>query len=167
VVAPGTYWIEAPDGAESPRYELEPVDELLLAELRLEVIYPPYLGRANDHYEGEVPPREVPAGTVLRIAGQSTRPLSAAALQGASGVVPLSVTGRSFEANWRPRQTGQYGWILQDSAGNGPAVAPPPLEISVLADRPRRRSATFPAWIRCSRPICGNRLPPTHRTITP
>jgi hypothetical protein len=144
VVAPGSYWVEAPDGAESPRYALVPVDALLLTELSIELIYPAYLARPSDRYEGEVPPLEVPAGTTLRIAGQATRPLSAAALQGARGQIPLRVSAGRIDGSWVPRESGEYSWILRDSASAGTAVAPAPLEIVVVTDRAPSVELTFP-----------------------
>ena len=144
VVAPGSYWVEAPDGAVSPQYAVTPVDGLLLADLGVDVVYPRYLTRPPDHYDGEIPPLEIPAGTTLRINGQATRPLGAAALQGSRGLVALAVASRGFSGSWQPTESGLYGWVLTDSAGAGPAVLPPPLEISVTGDRAPTVELTFP-----------------------
>ena len=61
------YWVEAADGAASARYTVTPVDPLLLAELAVDVVYPPHAGRPAEHYSGEVPLLEVPEGTHLTL----------------------------------------------------------------------------------------------------
>ena len=143
VDAAGRYWVEAPDGARSARFRLEPVDALLIAELAVDILYPAYLERPAEHYEGELPPLEVPAGTTLRIRGRATRPLRQAALQGAEGMSELQVSGDRFAGRWTPQRTGVYGWALRaDGAVSG--LAPTPIEIVVVPDLPPAVTITFP-----------------------
>ncbi|HEY0303716.1 MAG TPA: hypothetical protein VGC44_02030, partial [Longimicrobiales bacterium] len=80
------YWVRAPDGAVTDTFRITPSDPLLIAALRVEVVYPTYLGRAAEVFEKDVPALELPAGTQLRIAGRATQPLRTIALQHESDV---------------------------------------------------------------------------------
>ena len=144
VVAPGSYWVAAPDGEESAHYELEPIDALLLGGLVVDVSYPRYLQQPAEHYEGDVPPLEIPAGTTLRVRALANRPLAGAALVGGGQQVELGVAGRALSGSWRPVATGSYAWLLRDSAGAAPASPPPPLEISIVPDLAPTVELTFP-----------------------
>ena len=97
VDAPLEYWVVAPDGAVSETYRVTPLDPLLVSDLVVDVVYPDYLGRAPERFEGEVPPLAVPVGTEIRIRGRATRRLGDAALVREDGAtrIPLEVTAES------------------------------------------------------------------------
>jgi hypothetical protein len=147
VDAATVYWVEAPDGATSPRYRVTPVDQLLLSELSVDVVYPAYVARPTDHFQGDIPPLEIPEGTQLVVRGRTTRLLSAASLRHAGGGVDAAFALREdgFEGTFAPVASGIYEWQLADAGGSGPAVAPPPIEIAVVADAPPQVDITFPA----------------------
>ena len=74
VTARTDYWVEAPDGAMSPRYELQPVDPLLVGDLIVRIAFPPHTGRAPEEYGVVVPPLQIPVGSVFSFDGQASRP---------------------------------------------------------------------------------------------
>lgn len=81
VTARTDYWVRAPDGAMSPRFELQPVDPLLVNDMVVRISFPPHTGRSPEEYGGVVPPLEVPVGSVFSFEGQASRPLSSASLE--------------------------------------------------------------------------------------
>lgn len=133
-----TYWVTAPDGAESDRFEVVPVDPLLVSDITLELTFPPHTGRFPEEYRGQVPPLVIPAGTRVRLRGVASRGLSAGSLQDATDgadVVDLSVDGRTFDAEWRPAGSGVYSWTFTDVDGAEAEVVPEPLELTVEEDQ--------------------------------
>jgi hypothetical protein len=126
--APTLYWVMAPDGAVSDTFSIQPVDPLLVSDLVVDVVYPEYLNRDAERFEGEVPPLEVPAGTKLEIRGRATRHLEGVSLVRADGTtqVPLSVTADRFVGSWAPRSSGAYEWRLTEEGGGGAGAHPPP-----------------------------------------
>ncbi|NIP83113.1 MAG: hypothetical protein GWM90_29340, partial [Gemmatimonadetes bacterium] len=131
------YWVSAPDGAVSDTFRATPRDPLLVTGLTVDVLYPGHVGRAADRFEGTVPPLSVPEGTVLRVAGRTTRPLIRALLRRVDGEERgLEVVAAGFRAEWRldPGASGSWEWRLQDSTGPGASV-PDPLELAVESDR--------------------------------
>ena len=145
VDADGQYWVEAPDGAVSDRFRLRAVDALLLSELSVEVVFPDYLGMPSEHYRGEPPPLELPAGTTLRVQGRATRGLRSVALHGADELHSFRVRGAGFEGSWTPTRSGVYLWSLRSDRGTPADVTPAPLEIVLRADLPPTVEITFPA----------------------
>jgi hypothetical protein len=139
------YWVEAPDGAASEHFTITPVDPLLLSELAAEIVYPAYLNRANDHYDGELPALEIPEGTELMLRGRATRTLSRGSLVPDSGTaIPLRVDDAGFNGRWVPQSSGVYAWQLRDRAGSELAVQPPPIAVSIVRDLPPVVLITFP-----------------------
>ena len=140
------YWVEAPDGATSARYTITPADPLLLADLSVDVVYPPHVARVTDHYQGDVPPLEIPEGTQLLVRGRATRALDDAGLQGVEGSAAseFAVSGERFSGSFTPRVSGTYTWRLRDVAGGDVALAPVPLHITLLADAAPHVEITFP-----------------------
>ena len=130
------YWVEAPDGARSPDYELVPVDPLLVSDLTVSLTFPPHTGRLPEEYVAEVPPLDIPVGSRFAFQGRASRPLSLASLDGPEGdeVMQLPVTGRDFEGRWTPRSSGVYSWRFRDTDGEPAEVAPPPLELTLVPD---------------------------------
>ncbi|MBI4544713.1 MAG: hypothetical protein HY703_05945, partial [Gemmatimonadetes bacterium] len=144
--APLGYWVTAPDGAASATFHVTPLDPLLVSDLVVDVTYPAYLEQPPERFEGEVPPLEVPAGTVLEIRGRATRRLREAALvrkDGGSRVRLVTLADR-FTGRWMPAAGGVYDWRLIDQAGGGAAATPPPIELSMLEDRAPQVEITFP-----------------------
>jgi hypothetical protein len=133
--APTEYWLEAPDGASSPRFRITPIDPLLVADLSVDVVYPRHVGRAADRYTGDVPPLEVPEGTQLIVRGRATRELQAAELVVSDDArMRFSLEGDGFSGSFTPGATARYEWRLQDVRGDELAVQPAPLDITVVAD---------------------------------
>lgn len=130
------YWVVAPDGAVSDTFRVTPLDPLLFSDLVVDVVYPEYLNREPERFEGEVPPLTVPEGTELRVRGRATRRLQEASLlrsDGGSRVV-FHVTGDRFAGRWKPTTSGTYHWSLTDEKGGVPVTSPPPLELTVVPD---------------------------------
>ncbi len=130
------YWVEAPDGARSPSYELQPIDPLLVSDVTVSLTFPPHTGRFPEEYGADIPPLDIPAGSRIGIQGRASRPLSSAGLDGPQGEeeVRLTVSGQDFEGNWRPRASGVYPWHFTDTEGAPAEVAPPPLDLTVVPD---------------------------------
>ena len=139
------YWVVAPDGAVSRRFRITPADPLLLAELAVDVVYPPHVGRATDHYQGDVPLLEVPEGTQLVIRGRATRSLADAGLGGDSEGARFTIQDDRFTGSFSPTASGLYAWRLRDDAGGEAAIAPAPIEIVVLPDAAPHVEIRFPA----------------------
>ena len=140
------YWVEAPDGARSERYRATPTDPLLLADLAVDVLYPPHVGRPTDHFRGEVPPLEVPEGTRIMVRGHATRPLAVAGLvaPGVDESPMFTVNDESFDGAFTPAVSGVYAWQLRDRSGGDMEVAPAPIQIVVLPDAAPHVEITFP-----------------------
>jgi hypothetical protein len=135
------YWVRAPDGAVSDTFRITPIDPLLIAGLSIDVVYPTYLGREAEHFEKDVPPLEIPAGTQIRISGRATRPVRSVALIHEQGDVALNVDGSTFSGSWTPIQSGTYSWQLNNETG---AAGLQPLEIVVVGDAVPEVEVTFP-----------------------
>ncbi len=142
-----SYWVTSPDGTESEHYTVTPVDPLLLSDLKVDVVYPSYLARTPERFEGELPPLEIPAGTELVVRGRATRDLSAATLDGPPGGqrIGFSVAASGFAGRWRPRASGTYRWRLEDRAGGGASDVAAPLEVTVLPDSVPHVEVVVPA----------------------
>ena len=148
VTARTDYWVEAPDGAMSPRYELQPVDPLLVSDLVVRVSFPPYTGRPPEQYSVVVPPLAIPVGSVFDFEGQASRPLLSAGLERleaeaeaeggqtteAEATPELSVNGRGFEGRWTPRVSGIYEWRFMGVDGEPAEILPPPLGLTMVPD---------------------------------
>ena len=150
VMARTDYWVEAPDGAMSPRYELQPVDPLLVGDLIVRVSFPPYTGRPPEQYSVVVPPLAIPVGSVFDFEGQASRPLLSAGLERleaeaegeaeggqateAEAPAELSVSGRGFEGRWTPRLSGIYEWRFVGVDGEPAEILPPPLGLTMVQD---------------------------------
>ena len=156
VTARTDYWVEAPDGAMSPRYELQPVDPLLVSDLIVRVSFPPHTGRPPEQYSVVVPPLAIPVGSVFDLEGQASRPLLSAGLERleaeaegeaeaeadavggqtteVEATPELSVNGRGFEGRWTPRVSGIYEWRFMDVDGEPAEILPPPLGLTMVPD---------------------------------
>lgn len=144
VDAPVTYWVRSPDGAVTDTFTITPIDPLLVSALSIDVVYPAYLGRTPEHFDKDVPPLELPAGSELRIRGRSTRPLSAVSIDLATDQTPLAVDGSTFSGSLRPRESGLYEWRLASDVVVGESAAPAPLDITIVMDAPPAVEITFP-----------------------
>ena len=162
VTARTDYWVEAPDGAVSPRYELQPVDPLLVSDLIVRVSFPPHTGRPPEEYGIVLPPLQIPVGSVLSFEGQASRPLLSAGLErleadaegeqanevgadvgagagseaaaGSDAAAELDVNGRAFEGRWTPRVSGTYEWRIIGVDGDPAEILPPPFELNLVSD---------------------------------
>ena len=156
VTARTDYWVEAPDGAMSPRYELQPVDPLLVGDLVVRVSFPPYTGRPPEQYSVVVPPLAIPVGSVFHFEGQASRPLLSAGLERleaeaeggqateAEASADLSVSGRGFEGRWTPRLSGIYEWRFVGVDGEPAEILPPPLGLTMVPDAAPDISVVLP-----------------------
>ena len=150
VTARTDYWVQAPDGAMSPRYELQPVDPLMVGDLIVRIAFPPHTGRPPEEYGVVVPPLRIPVGSVFSFEGRASRPLVSAGLERLEGEreaggdadeeadgeagPALSVTGPSFEGRWTPRVSGLYEWRFIGADGEPAEVLPPPLGLTMVPD---------------------------------
>jgi hypothetical protein len=139
-----TYWVSAPDGAVTDTFTITPIDPLLVSALSIDVVYPAYLGRTPEHFDKDVPPLELPAGTELRIRGRSTRPLSAVSIDRELDQNRLEVSGSTFSGTLRPRESGLYEWHLASDVELQETAAPAPLDITIVTDAPPAVEITFP-----------------------
>lgn len=141
------YWASAPDGSISERYTVTPVDPLFVADLTLELTFPPHSGRYAEEYRGAAPPLSIPAGTRIRVEGRASRELQLAGLttdEPDASPVALSVDGPRFHGDWVPRAGGVYHWNLLDARGSGPEIAPSPLDITLVRDSVPEVAIVFP-----------------------
>ena len=160
VTAHTDYWVQAPDGAMSPRYELQPVDPLMVGDLIVRIAFPPHTGRPPEEYSVVVPPLRIPVGSVFSFEGRASRPLVSAGLErlegggeaggdadgeadGEAGPA-LSVTGPSFEGWWTPRVSGLYEWRFIGVDGEPAEVLPPPLGLTMVPDSAPNISVLLP-----------------------
>jgi hypothetical protein len=141
------YWVSAPDGAVSDTFRATPVDPLLVSELIVDVIYPSYLGKNPDRYEGDLPPLRVPDGSELRFRGRATRPLTSVVLQRQDGPsrIGFATNGDHFDGSWTPRASALYQWLVAGAGGKLAADAPAPLDITVVPDSAPQVDINFPA----------------------
>ncbi|MGQ0813579.1 MAG: DUF4175 family protein [Gemmatimonadota bacterium] len=138
------YWVRAPDGAVSDTFTITPIDPLLVSALSIDVVYPGYLNRTSEHFEKDVPPLELPAGSELRIRGRSTRELSAVTIARETELTRLTVRGSAFAGTLRPRVSGSYEWQLAGAVPVDQTAAPAPLDITVIADAPPAIEIMYP-----------------------
>ena len=164
VTARTEYWVQAPDGAMSPRYELQPVDPLLVSDLIVRISFPPHTGRSPEEYGVVVPPLRIPVGSVFSFEGRASRPLLFAGLaridggaeadaeaeveteaEAEAGVeadaeadaqagTEISVNGRGFKGRWTPRVSGIYEWRFTGVDGEPAEILPPPLGLTMVPD---------------------------------
>jgi hypothetical protein len=135
------YWVRAPDGAVSDTFRITPIDPMLIAALSVDVVYPAYLNRAAEHFEKDVPPLEIPAGTQIRINGRATQRLKTIALDHEQGSVAFKVDAAGFSGVWIPAVSGTYTWKLNDDSSGGGMQ---PFEITVIGDAAPEVEVTFP-----------------------
>ena len=140
------YWAEAPDGARSPVHVLTPVDPLFVATFALDVAYPPHTGLADEEHRNETPPLALPAGTLLRIRGEGSRPIGSGALVDEEGrpALAFALDGPRFQGSWTPVRSGVYSWEFSDASGGPAATAPEPLTLEIVPDRPPRIGIAYP-----------------------
>ena len=144
VTARTDYWVQAPDGAMSPRYELQPVDPLLVSDLTVRIAFPPHTGRSPEEYGVVVPPLRIPVGSVFSFEGRASRPLLFAGLARSDGETEteteaeagteIGVNGRGFEGRWTPRVSGIYEWRFIGVDGEPAEILPPPLGLTMVRD---------------------------------
>jgi hypothetical protein len=128
------YSATVPDGAQSPRFRITPVDPLLLSYVTVELTFPPHTGRVPEEYNGDPPPLVIPAGTRLRLEREED-----------GFRVPLEAVGLGFSGAWIPISGGRYHWRLLDSDGGAAEIAPAPLDVTVVPDSAPAVRFVFPA----------------------
>jgi hypothetical protein len=145
VEAPTQVWAEAPDGARTDTVELLPVDPLLLAELRVELRFPRYTGRAAELIEPPWPPLAVPEGTRLHVEGRANRAVAEAWIRGVDGAPDyrLLPRGAGFAGAWTAR-TGRWTWEVRAATGEALAAPPDTLEVRVVADSAPTVAIVYP-----------------------
>lgn len=93
--------------------------------------FPAYLGRASEVLPaGDV--LRVPRGTTLLVSARASGRLARAALVGPGGVVALEPAGALLSARLTPNASGRWAWDAADA--RGPADAPAPLDVALVAD---------------------------------
>jgi hypothetical protein len=141
IEVPTRYRVRAPDGAETGWFEVTPVDPLLLADLRLKLIFPAYLGRDPEEVDGRnTPVVPVPTGTVIAATGTATRPLDRATFLagGGSRSVAAVVTGREFRIEARAATPLAGRWELELRAAGGGEARLAVFDLDVVPDTPPR-----------------------------
>ena len=141
------YWASTPDGSTSERYTVTPVDPLFVADLTLELTFPPHSGRYAEEYRGAAPPLSIPVGTRIHVEGRASRTLQLARLatgESDGPEVALVVDGPRFRGDWVPRAAGVYHWQLLDTRGGGPEITPSPLDITLVRDSIPAVDIVFP-----------------------
>lgn len=147
VDAPLEYWVEAPDGATSERFRVRPVDPLLVSTLTVELVYPAHVGRTTDTHIGEPPPLRVPEGTLVRVRGETTRPLETVRLAREDGrEIRAEARSSAFSLDWKPglQDSGRWQWRITGTGVTSGAAPPAPLELSIIADLPPVVRITVP-----------------------
>ncbi len=146
VAAEMEYWAVAPDGARSPRYTVTPVDPLFLADLRIELSFPPHTGRLPEEYRGATPPLTIPVGTRVAVSGRASRDLAGVTLAMDEGAeaAEFGVNGASFAGIWYPGRSGIYRWRFHDDTGSDPESPPLPLDLTVVRDSVPDIDIVFP-----------------------
>ena len=142
--APVKYWVRAPDGAISDTFRITPVDPLMVSDLTVDIVYPAYLGRPADRFEGELPNLEVPEGTQFIIRGRATRALRTAVLARDSAQLRFNVEDAQFSGRWVPTVSGSYTWSFVGASGAPAELAPAPFDLTVVPDAPPSVAITFP-----------------------
>lgn len=141
------YWASTPDGSVSERYRVTPVDPLFVADLTLELTFPPHSGRYAEEYRGAAPPLSIPVGTRIRVEGRASRALQLASLAVEDPDGPaaaLQIDGPRFHGAWTPRSSGVYHWNLIDSRGGSPEIPPVPLDLTLVRDSVPTVAIVFP-----------------------
>ena len=187
VTARTDYWVQAPDGAMSPQYQLQPVDPLLVGDLIVRISFPPHTGRSPEEYGVVVPPLRIPVRSVFSFEGQASRPLLSAGLErrdgeaegdaeaeaeagaevGAGAEAEITVNGRGFEGRWTPRVSGIYEWRFTGVDGEPGEILPAtPRTHDGARLRPRYLGVCSPGGIHSSRSPSGSRSSWRPRTTT-
>jgi len=128
------YWASTPDGARTEEFLLIPVDPSLVADLLVEVFYPPHTRLTPELYRGAPESLLLPEGTVLSISGSVEGSGGEVALVGAGDevAVRLAVEGNRFTGRWSPVRSDRLEWVV--SGGRDGALLPPPLDIEIIPD---------------------------------
>jgi hypothetical protein len=129
------FWATAPDGAVSDTLRVEPIDPLLLIDVRVELDYPPHTGRERERVSAPLPVLAVPEGTSASVTGVTTRSLERVALRSASGAaIPFQIIGdRGFRSSFVV-QPGSWGWDIVGSGGDALEGEPDSLRFTTVPD---------------------------------
>ncbi len=76
--------------------------------------------------------------------GATTRAPGTAALVSDPDTIRFTTTDGGFRGRWRPQRSGRYRWVLEDRSGRPAGLTPPPLDITVVPDRPPRVDLVYP-----------------------
>ncbi|MEX2294777.1 MAG: hypothetical protein WD804_00550 [Gemmatimonadota bacterium] len=128
------YWATAVDGAQTGEFLLTPVDPSLVADLLIEVFYPPHTRLASELVRGAPESLLLPEGTTLSITGSVEGSGGEVSLvgEGDAVAVRLAVEGNRFTGRWRPLRSERLEWVV--SGGREGALLPPPLDIEIVPD---------------------------------
>lgn len=128
-------WAAAPDGAVSDTLRVEPVDPLLLIDLRVELDYPAHTHRQREQVAAPLPVFAVPERTSATVTGVATRPVEQVVLRSPSGVdIPFRIYGeRRFRSSFVVRP-GSWGWDIVGSAGATLEAEPDSLRFLIVPD---------------------------------
>ncbi|MDT8369864.1 MAG: DUF4175 family protein, partial [Longimicrobiales bacterium] len=137
VAATIRYTVDAPDGATTESFTIEPVDPLFVADVRFRLVYPGYLERGDEELRGEVDRVAVPTGTRIEISGMGSRPMREARLVNDDAPpVAFEVENARFEGAFRPTRDGVWRWVFLDVRGDSAVLTPAPFEVEVVPDAP-------------------------------
>ena len=146
IESPTQFWVEAGDGSSSAVHEVVPLDPLLVTELSVELRFPAYLRRPTEVFNTGVGELEVPAGTIIRIAGRTNEELELAELvnEVTGESVALTVEGPLFSVDWQPRADGIWAWRLEPRFELPGIRAPRPFDLAVIPDQVPAVEVVYP-----------------------
>lgn len=105
-----------------------------LGALTLTAAYPRYLGLPDEVLPLTGDTLVVPAGTVLRLQGRATTPISTARLESASSGVALTVAGESFRGEVTPQADATFALRVVPTGGGALEGDAPSFSVRVVTD---------------------------------
>ncbi|MCG8469249.1 MAG: hypothetical protein MJB57_13750, partial [Gemmatimonadetes bacterium] len=146
-------WVEDAAGSSSDTILIRPLEPLLVQDLQVTLEFPAYLGRPSETHRGQVPPLVAPAGTRVRVSGETNLPLDGGRLTFSSGDGDrqpdadriLEISDRRFGATWTPTRSGAWTWDLTSTESIGDPVAPDPIRVLLVPDLAPRIELLYPA----------------------
>ncbi len=134
------FWAEDGLGSVTDTFSVVPVDPLTVTDLRVELDYPPYLGRTRDVLGGHIARLDAPAGTRVTLTARTNHPVERMGLAraGAAGSDTVFLAGASDAATATITLTDSVllSWWLVPQ-GSVPGVRlPSPITVHVRPDEP-------------------------------
>ena len=146
------FWAEDDRGSTSDTFVVVPLDPLMLTDLRIELEYPAYLGRAREALTGPIGVLHVPSGTALHIVARTNHPVERMGLvrEGGAGrdTVILEISGDRASGTVKAEESALLSWLMVGAEAVPGIRPPPPLELSVKADKVPSVALLYPGYDR-------------------